>query len=556
MDAIRFAKRSSWTFIPTDAEGHHANLVGGVLTLVFTSVSVVVLSLFLLIWRRRDLRHHLKHTSTQLLYACVAVTIPQGLGYASTCLGIGKHELAFCRLGMTLSVFGYNAANCLQGCICINLVLAIKWTQATQYNIAPWYYFFSFLFSIILAIVPLCFNQYQWSVTNHSCWLKDTGADFNTWQLAILEIPLVIVTVLMIISTIVVTRYVLKSRAEGKAHADVVNQLFEPTFNPGLETLNIQSDTNMNDRFEIEEVSISENFYPSLGTPVGKSPPRPTKPKRSPIPGVNSIIPNAFLQRLSTSYPASPASAAWNSPIWSPQNSSAVLGALPVPSPANSGESPDTHPLKIRVARMPVSAHFGNNPLDEDAKKIRRLLFRVASFPVMHLIISIFGVLGYLGLESAEHSRRSTQVALYILTFIGTAWIPLAYSICAVLADTSLWDVYRDLRHRSKGSNDEDLEVALGRNKHRVSQVTSDGQVEVRVQSDTNKAINTWITINRRGSSVTSLSSDDIEMDLEPGSNLDPDALGIVLSENSDRRRSTHERLEQVVEEDEQTPSP
>lgn len=140
-----------------------------------------------------------------------------------------------------------------------------------------------------------------------------------------------------------------------------------------------------------------------------------------------------------------------------------------IPMPQIAEES--TTPCKLRVAKLPVTANFGKDPKAADARDLRNTLLRISVYPVIHLVIAILGPLGSLILADSEHKSRNFQAGLYYLSLIGTAWIPFAYSCCAVFADDSLYNGLKEYVNLRRGKEEtEDLELALGKNKHRWSE--------------------------------------------------------------------------------------
>ena len=136
---------------------------------------------------------------------------------------------------------------------------------------------------------------------------------------------------------------------------------------------------------------------------------------------------------------------------------------------------------KILVARLPMTYNRAHDTRENDQKKLRRTVIRISLYPVMHLIVALLGACSQLMLENAENSTRRYQVSLYVTNFIGSAWVPLAYSLCLLFADTSLWDASREwwqYRHAVVDPDAEnmDLEIALGRNAH----LTKEGRLKIK----------------------------------------------------------------------------
>lgn len=452
----RILSKRDFRFVPTEAEGRTANLIGGVFALFCAILSLLVLLLAAYIWFDSRTKHHLDKTSTKLLFYCVAISVAQGLAYAATCINVGKHELAWCRTGMVGVIFGFNMANWLQCCICVNLVLALKRPIVFKYNVLRWYWTSGLVVSFLTAFVPLFYNQYQWDRQNHSCWIVDDGQSLNRWQIGVLETPILLVTVFMFISTGVVSHHLFMSKRAGKTHTQMLNQLYEPAFDSSVVNLSFQPETGVNNRFEIEEIVLSEDFKVQLDKYTGSSP----EIMRSP---------------LKFRAPGSISSAKRNSPSRASSMFSGIRGhGRRGKSHPSSGLDDISEavalPKTVRVARMPVGAHFGADPVAEEAHRLRVTIARIACYPIIHLLISVLSPFGSLVLSQEAGASRRTQFALYIMTFVGSAWTPLAYSICALTAETSLWDGLGKKRRLRRGWEEENLELALGKNKHRLSQ--------------------------------------------------------------------------------------
>lgn len=439
-------KRGNYTFVPTNAEGRSANIIAATVTFTCLTISCLVVAAAFCLWYDKRLRHHFNKTSTQLLFTCVAITIPQGLATASTTLDVGKHEKGFCEFGMVGVIFGFNVANWLQCCICVNLILALRRPSVFRYRVKLWYYVSAFSSSAILAILPLIFDQYRWNTQNHSCWLRSSDSVFDVWQLVVLESPILLVTIFMFISTGFVAYHLVIHRKKGKSHSELLNQLYEPAFDVDADGLAITTETNMGKRFEIEEVVLHEKFNPKLQD-LPNSPSKRSPSRRSP-----------------------------KSVTWSPRASSFISNVknhYSRPTAPQLKDIPEVVvPKRVRVARLPVSAHFGADPAQEEKRKVRNTILRISCYPVIHLLISVLSPLGALVLSESEDASRGRQVSLYYMTFIGSAWVPLAYSACALLADTSIYDAWAERRSLSRGEPEESLELALGRNKHRLSQLS------------------------------------------------------------------------------------
>ncbi|CCG80549.1 protein of unknown function [Taphrina deformans PYCC 5710] len=436
-----------YAFMPTPAEGQTANIFSAAMSLACMSISCLVLGLALFLYRYKALRHHFSKTSTQLLYLCVAITIPQGLAFASTTLNVGTHEKSFCRLGMVIVVFGFNATNWLQCCICLNLVFALRCPSIFRYRIQLWYYISAVVTSAIFALLPLIFDQYEYNARSYSCWTRDTGDVYNVWQLVVLEIPILVVTLLMFLSTGFVIWNVIKQKRDGRSSKETINQLFEPAFVEDADDLAVTSDTNMNKRFEIEEIYTNSSFNPRM---LPESPATPPS-RRSPRSETRSPRAPSFVSRaISSSNRGSPAI-------------SKMMGLIT--------EEPQS-PRKLRVARLPTSAHFGRDPAAREQSEMRKTILRISCFPIIHLLIAIVPLIGSISLTFARDSGRGTQLGLYLITFIGSAGLPLAYSACALLTDTSIYDAWAERRRMRAGDQEESLELALGRNRHRLSQLS------------------------------------------------------------------------------------
>lgn len=460
----------TWSFAPSRHEANVANIVGAVVTLSCLAVCLVTIAVAAWLYHDKTLRHHFNKTSTELLFVSLLLMLPFSLGYASTNFHFGKSESAMCDLGMIIVIFTFNVTNWLQCCICLNLVMALKWPGVFRYNLKRWYYITSILVSVILAVLPTAFNEVHWNTVTASCWLDNPSDGYSSWQLGTLEFPILLVTVFMFASAGIVGRSLYQAHRNGKSQSEILNQLYEPTYSNGVDDLRAYPDTELSSRFAIEELVFEKAVQSErmrTDSRNSKVDPAVVRSWYSPrFPG--SIGRSSGSSNVSRSLWKSRASNSWSASKNTNLNgSSKVLE-----------NKEEIGPQKVRVARMPMTANFGQDPRAEDARELRTTVLRISCYPVIHLLLSIISPIGSLLLGAAQHSSEGYKFGLYLLTYIGTAWLPLAYVICFLFADSSLHDAWVE---KCRGSLDEsltDLEAVLGRNKHRLS------GLQIRPQAD------------------------------------------------------------------------
>lgn len=123
----------------------------------------------------------------------------------------------------------------------------------------------------------------------------------------------------------------------------------------------------------------------------------------------------------------------------------------------------------------------------EERRQLRNTILRIALYPLLHLLISLLGAVTQIILTNSEGYSRGYQLALFICGFIGCSWLPIAYSMCAVLADDSLlratYDWWTNAQGRALDNEDIDLELSLGRNAH-LAHMNRVLQHEAKLQAD------------------------------------------------------------------------
>lgn len=108
------------------------------------------------------------------------------------------------------------------------------------------------------------------------------------------------------------------------------------------------------------------------------------------------------------------------------------------------------------MARLPMSHNFGADPRVEEARQLRNTIWRIASYPMVHLFLGLVGPIASLILNAKEN--HVYQLVLYYISFIGVGWIPLGYALCILFADVSLCEglkAWANLRRHVKAEDPE-----------------------------------------------------------------------------------------------------
>lgn len=275
----------------------------------------------------------------------------------------------------------------------------------------------------------------------------------------------------MFISWGMVAASLFTRKKSGDSTKEMLTQLYEPQIPPNenVDLLHGSDRVGVGSRFEITE----RDWHGELpGTP-------PKKKHAFAAPSLRSskMISSARWRRSQSSprhVMSSPSSAR---SFFSDTTSASDDGIRPSHGLSIIAESDQFRDApKVLVARLPmlydaVAPDVTND--DEEAegrRKLRNTIIRISLYPLMHLFIALIGAVAQILLENAAGYSRSFQRSLYTLSVIGAAWVPLAYSLCAIFADISLWEATLDwIRLRKEANAEEhnlDLENSLGRNAH------------------------------------------------------------------------------------------
>lgn len=439
------ARGEGWYFHPTDEEGAAANLVAFVTTMVSLGFAVLVLLASALVWSDKRTRHHFRRSSTRMLLACVAFVLPYGIGYGVTALPVARTNSKVCAASMWWLLVSYNVVNFLQSAICINLVLALYKPDAFRYNLHLTYYVVSIVLAILIASIPLPFNVYRFSPSKYSCWMNGGNPSVlvDPWQTAVIEVPIFVVTLLMIAAIVAIALKIYKQKTHA-AQERTLNQLYQPVVD--FEIRSVLSENDLSNRFEITEQTFVEDATK-----------RPLAYRAS-----SSGSPEALYGQNVWGSPRGPSQSIYSEKT---AGSSSKRRALMRSSLAGITEEPPAL-RKIKVARLPMAPNMGIDPTRETSKELRRTVIRIAVFPVVHFCVVMVGLVASLLLSASAGHSRGYQYRLYVAEFFGSAWIPLAYTSCAVFADNSLYLGLREWWYLRHLNDDTDLEVALGRNAH------------------------------------------------------------------------------------------
>ncbi|ORY73925.1 hypothetical protein BCR37DRAFT_384650 [Protomyces lactucae-debilis] len=422
------AMDEKWRFMPTRATSDYINRVGLITSFSCCGLACLVLLWATALWLDKRTRHVLERKSSQMLLACVFASAIYGGLYALTNLESGSFA---CRFEMFFVILAFEFMNWLQLCISLNLIMALYCPGVYRYNVHLAFYASSFFVALGLAIGPLVANVYRWSPVTNSCWLTSEAAeagDFDYWQLAVIEIPLLLGTIVMTVSLIMVAyRFFWDKKHEGTA-PEMLNQLFEPAVANDNFDVHASAEGTVSSRFQITEIIAPPgmNISPLMASH------HPHRPSESIFSGFSQASTNSRGR------------------------------AMKMPRLGNITEED----RKVRVARLPVTPNFGQNPVTESSQELRKTVWRIAIYPVLHLILATSGAVGQLMLQASENRSEAYQTRLFLLISQLSAWVPLAYILPALFADTSLIDGLREWIRLRREIGEPDLEVALGKNAH------------------------------------------------------------------------------------------
>lgn len=466
-----------FAFEPTLEEGRVANLVARYVSIACTFLSLVVCLWALLLWNNKRTRHHLQKVSTQLLLVCVAVTMVYGIAVALTTIhwADGDRYQLSCAIEMWFVIWSFNFVNWLQGCISLNLIFALYRPTIFNKNVMRWYYSTALVTSIAFATVPAALGNYLWWVgiskysdirtVQYTCWVYSSAdpTEFDLAALVVIEAPLILITVIMFVSWIMVAVGLFVKKRNGATADQMLLQLYEPVA-PKVDSADGLHGTErigVGTRFLITERDWTSSVFAA---------PRDKRSKTESLRSAGGRIFHARNSRRRSS--ATPRSL-----VASPRTAGSIVSDMTTHSDTTNvsatadelynmdpGEKP-----KILVARLPMTYDVYESTIDSDRKKLRATIIRISLYPFMHLSVALLGAVSQIMLESAQGHSRRYQTALYIVNFIGSAWVPLAYSLCAIFADVSLWEATVHWWHLDKATEvtDEiDLEQSLGRNAH------------------------------------------------------------------------------------------
>lgn len=309
--------------------------------------------------------------------------------------------------------------------------------------------------------------------TQYSCWAYYSAdpIPLDYIQLAIIEVPLIFITVVMFVSWGMVAASLFTRKKDGDSTKEMLTQLYEPKIpkHENVDLLHGSDRVGVGSRFEITE----RDWHGELpGTPPKKKHAYAAPSFRS-----SKMITSGRWKRTQSSPRHGMASPSSARSFFSDTTSISEDCTRPSHGLSIIAESDQFKDAsKVLVARLPmiydaVAPDVTNNDEeDKGRRKLRNTIIRISLYPLMHLFIAILGAAAQILLENAAAYSRSFQRALYTLSVIGAAWVPLAYSLCAIFADISLWEATLDwIRLRKEASEEEhnlDLENSLGRNAH------------------------------------------------------------------------------------------
>lgn len=464
-------KRCSDNFVPNNHEALVANVMSGVISVSSSGIALILCIIAAVVWADKRTRRHFSRTSSRLLFLCVAIAVPAGLAYGATLLRYSQDHPAWCRFGMYMTVFFYNFLNLIQCAISVNLVLALKAPKVFErHNLEKYYILCSFALAALIATIPIIAGRYLWNDETQSCWIQDRPGIIGVWQAGILEVPLLLVTVLMALATIVVARHLRKEHRSGKDTGRLLNQLYEPAIEDGT-SYALTADSRLTMRFSVREIAVR--------APDSRS--NPGQPGSA-----DSVMSSSGFSARMLSLLQSPCSSNATPAMG---HSRLLSSAFPANVKSKSQSLNDVTPTlllqgsplfrKVRIAKLPMTPNFGKDPQVEEARRLRNTLWRISFYPVIHLIIGLLGPIGSL-LSTATNSSRQYQLGLYYFQFFGVAWIPLAYSLCVIFADLSFIEGTREWISLRRRGEDEDLELALGKNMHHWN------EIQTKIMSDVN----------------------------------------------------------------------
>jgi hypothetical protein len=331
-----------------------------------------------------------------------------------------------CRVEMFFVMAAFDFINWLQLCISLNLIFALYCPNVFRYRIHLVFYASSFVVGFGLSASALAADVYRWTPATNSCWITSKAAErgeFDYWQLALIEVPLLLGTIVMTASLVMVAYRFFWDKKNKNRAPEMLNQLYEPTV--AADSIDFPSGEGTTaSNFQITEVTVTPAMHlsPLLANP-------------------GTRLGSSIYSGLSTN------------------SSGRVMKAPKLDNIVEEGR-------KILVARLPISPNMGKNPVKESSREMRKTIWRISIYPLLHLILATSGAVGQLMLQASEGSSQAYQMRLFTLISQFSAWVPLAYILPALFADTSLIDGLQEWIRLRRDTGEADLELALGKNAH------------------------------------------------------------------------------------------